>query len=183
MKSLQRIPDLTAMVMITLLMAVGCSDSPPKDDAAKTTAADLFRDDRPAYDPNVIDPGAEIVEIAINATGVSMTDMSYVPDKISVRANCTIKLKIKNLSTDESMPHNWVLVHDGTMEIVANAGLNVGKEGDYVPNINDVLIACKLLGPQEETEIIFAAPPPGKYQFVCTYPGHWSLMNGEFIVE
>ena len=109
--------------------------------------------------------------------------MHYDQKTITVKSGTTIKLKFVNTSKDAAMPHNWVLVYYGNMETVAAAGLAAGKDNSFVPASNDVLIATKLLGPEEETEITFAAPPPGKYQFVCTYPGHWSVMNGDFVVN
>ena len=30
--------------------------------------------------------------------------------------------------------------------------------------------------------MVFSAPPPGTYQFVCTFPGHSFTMFGEFVV-
>jgi azurin len=151
--------------------------------AKKPNAADLFTDDRPVYDNKAINPDAEVITVDLKATGTSMADMSYDQKTITVRSGTTVKLKFINTAKDAAMPHNWVLVYFGTMEKVATAGISAGKEGSYVPDIRDVLIATRLLGPEEETEITFPAPPAGKYQFLCTYPGHWSIMNGAFIVE
>ena len=39
------------------------------------------------------------------------------------------------------------------------------------------------LGGGEETEITFTAPEPGEYPFLCTFPGHFGIMNGKFIVK
>lgn len=171
-----------AALLIMTISSCGGNEEKPQEEP-KTNTADLFTDDRPDYDASAVDPNAEVVNIEIDATGTSMSDMSYSPNSVTVKAGTTIKLKIKNTSTDESMPHNWVLVFDGTMEAVATAGLEMGKDASFVPNTKDVLIATHMLGPLEATEITFPAPPAGKYQFVCTYPGHWSLMNGTFIVE
>jgi azurin len=52
-----------------------------------------------------------------------------------------------------------------------------------VPNLDEVLIATKMTMPGEKTTITFAAPPVGEYKFMCTYPGHYSKMNGKFLVE
>jgi azurin len=38
--------------------------------------------------------------------------------------------------------------------------------------------------PQEQFAISFRAPTaPGRYPYLCTFPGHWMVMNGEMIVE
>jgi len=176
----------TSTLFLAAIIALsGCGGNEPAKEAEtnKPSAADMFKDDRPAYDAAAINPDAEITSITLKATGNTMAEIAYDPKLITVKAGTTIKLKFINTSADASMPHNWVLVHNGSMETVATAGLDIGKEGSFVPNTKDVLIASRLLGPNEEAEITFPAPPAGKYQFVCTYPGHWSVMNGEFIVE
>jgi azurin len=38
--------------------------------------------------------------------------------------------------------------------------------------------------PQDQFSIFFRAPDkPGRYPFLCTFPGHWMVMNGVMIVE
>lgn len=174
-----------ALLLFILIVVSGCGGNEPaaEKEGNKPTAADMFKDEHPAYDAKAINAGAPVSEVTLRAVGTTMADMSYDSKLVTVKAGSTVKLKFINTFTDASMPHNWVLVHFGTMEAVATAGMAAGKDASYVPNTNDVLIATKMLGPKEETEITFPAPPAGKYQFVCTYPGHWSIMNGEFIVE
>lgn len=173
---------LFAFILITIA-GCGGNEKPAEQNDSKPKAADMFKDDRPAYDATTIDANAAVNSVTVTATGNTMAEMKYDQEIITVKSGTTIKLKLINTSKDASMPHNWVLVHDGKAEKVATDGINAGKESSYVPNSNDVLIATKLLGPGEETEITFPAPPAGNYQFVCTYPGHWSIMNGKFIVE
>ncbi|HZB14921.1 MAG TPA: plastocyanin/azurin family copper-binding protein, partial [Chryseolinea sp.] len=49
----------------------------------------------------------------------------------------------------------------------------------YVPTISEVLFSTKLVNPQETVKLNFIAPATaGDYPFVCTFPGHWSIMNG-----
>jgi len=183
MKNAYKYYFLSGFLIISFFSLTGCGSGEKPDDTQKTSASDLFKDDRPVYDAKAINPSAEVTSITISAIGTSMSDMSYDQKTISVKSGTTVKLKLINTFMDAAMPHNWVLVHFGTMEAVAKGGVAAGKEGSFVPSTNDVLIATKLLGPKEETEITFPAPPPGKYQFVCTYPGHWTLMNGDFVVE
>jgi len=179
------ITKLLTIATVSVLLASCGSDTPKENETAqdKVNPADLFKDDRPAYDANAIDANASIVEIQLSASGNTMAEMVYDQKEMKAKAGTTIKLIFKNNSTDAAMPHNWVLVHNGTMEAVATAGIEAGKAGNFVPNSKDVLVATNLLGPGEETTLVFPAPPAGTYQFVCTYPGHWSIMNGNFIVE
>lgn len=138
---------------------------------------------RPDYDATKIDPNAPVVELTILAQGEDMSEMSFNQQSIKVVAGSTVKLIVKSTSPDASMPHNWVLVHKGTMKSVGAAGMQAGTERDFVPDSPDVMVKSKLIGPNESDTLIFPAPPVGSYEFVCTYPGHWSKMNGVFTVE
>jgi len=40
------------------------------------------------------------------------------------------------------------------------------------------------VAPGQSQTIYFQTPTqPGRYPFLCTFPGHWMVMNGELIVE
>lgn len=167
---------LTIGFIISITMLTSCGGN--EQSAQETTSPT-----RPSYDATKIDPNAPVVELTILAQGKDMSEMSYDMKSIKVAAGSTVKLIVKSTSLDASMPHNWVLVHEGTMKAVGTAGMQAGRDRDFVPDSPDVLIKSKLLGPNESDTLIFPAPPVGKYEFVCTYPGHWSIMNGTFTVE
>jgi azurin len=53
----------------------------------------------------------------------------------------------------------------------------------YIPETQDVLASTPLVNPTETTEITFTAPTaPGRYPYVCTFPGHWRIMQGTLVV-
>ena len=58
---------------------------------------------------------------------------------------------------------------------------------EYVPaSYRDRVIAStKLLGPKQSDTVVFNAPKqPGRYPFLCSFPGHFQVgMKGELIVE
>ena len=58
---------------------------------------------------------------------------------------------------------------------------------DYIPEDEaskaKILVATAMIGGGEETEVTFTAPEPGEYPFLCTFPGHFGIMNGKLIVE
>ena len=92
----------------------------------------------------------------------------------------TIRLTFTNASTVNQ--HNWVLVKDGTKDAVASAGASAGAENSWIPTGDDRIIAhSSLLEPGETEVITFSAPFSGKYQFVCTFPGHAATMFGTFV--
>jgi azurin len=162
-----------------VLLQISCGSSENKTQEIE----DSNTFNRPVYDVSNIDTSAPVVELTVLAQGQDMSQMSFDMKSMEVSAGTTVKLIVKSTSPDASMPHNWVLVHKGTMESVAKAGLDAGRDNGFVPNSPDVLVKSKLLGPNESDTIIFPAPPIGTYEFVCTYPGHWSIMNGTFTVK
>ena len=80
------------------------------------------------------------------------------------------------------MTHNFVVVSPGTADEVGMQAINMGLEGsqkNYVPDSPKVLFHTNLLQPNSSEAIFFIAPEkPGSYTFICTYPGHASLMQG-----
>jgi len=87
------------------------------------------------------------------------------------------------------MPHNFVITVPGALEEVGNAAEAFGTqpgaaEKNYVPPTpGKILLASKLLQPQNGQQLRFEAPKEtGVYPYVCTYPGHWRRMHGALYV-
>ena len=82
------------------------------------------------------------------------------------------------------MGHNFVLLKPGVdINEFAKKAMKA-KANDYIPvDSPDVIVHTEMIGGGQKTSITFDAPEPGTYQFVCSFPGHVALMNGEFIVE
>lgn len=84
----------------------------------------------------------------------------------------------------DGMQHNLVISKPGTLKEVGAAADALardpkGAQKEYVPEIPAVLFATKQLEPEEVVTLTFTAPSePGDYPFICTFPGHWSMMNG-----
>ena len=56
-------------------------------------------------------------------------------------------------------------------------------KSNYVPDTQNVLASTPLVNPGETFELRFTAPAtPGRYPYVCTFPGHWRLMQGTLVV-
>ena len=53
-----------------------------------------------------------------------------------------------------------------------------------MPKTDDVIAYADITEPGKQQTIHFTAPQtPGRYPYLCTFPGHWKLMNGVLIVE
>lgn len=115
--------------------------------------------------------------------------MQYDMREITVDSSCeSFSLTLKHVGTlaVNIMGHNWVLTKTPDYQAVATAGASAGAP-EYLPE-NDarVLAATEMLGGGEETTISFdpsMLEAGGDYTYVCTFPGHFALMNGKLIVK
>ena len=58
-----------------------------------------------------------------------------------------------------------------------------GRGRAYTPNLADILAATKLLEAGQRATLNLTAPnEEGTYEYVCTYPNHWTMMWGQMIV-
>jgi azurin len=49
----------------------------------------------------------------------------------------------------------------------------------YIPDSDNVLYHTGLMQPESSESIYFTAPTEkGDYTFVCTFPGHYTIMQG-----
>ena len=121
--------------------------------------------------------------IFLVATGANMGEMKFDKKEIYVPAETEITMALINKSTDPTMPHNVVIIENGKSNDVGQAGLNY-KDNSYVmPNDINVFAHSPLAQIGETVYFSFKTPSSGEYQFICSYPGHWGLMKGDFIVE
>lgn len=113
--------------------------------------------------------------------------MKFNKNEIRVKAGQTVKLTLKHVGKMDKavMGHNWALLtQEADMATVGQAAA-AAADNDYIPaDMTDKFIVhTKMLGGGESTTIEFEAPAPGTYTFMCTFPGHYALMQGKFIVE
>ncbi len=112
--------------------------------------------------------------------------MKYDTKLITVKAGQPVVLTLEN---PDIMQHNLVICKPGTAEKVGKAADALARdpkavEKNYVPQMPEVLASTKLVNPGESFTLEFVAPAqPGDYPFVCTFPGHWSIMRGVMRVE
>ncbi len=101
--------------------------------------------------------------------------LSFDKKEFTVKASQEITLTFKNQAS--SMKHNWVLTLPDKSDQVGMDGIKAGEGKDYVPDSPNVIAHSKLIGKGEET-IKFKAPVVGNYPYICTFPGHYTVMNG-----
>lgn len=122
------------------------------------------------------------VEITVESNDRMQFDLS----EIKVEAGQTIVLTLKHVGKlpKAAMGHNWVLLTPGTDINAFGAAASKAAGNDYIPEGTDqVIVSTKLIGGGQETTIEFTAPEKGTYDFICSFPGHYAMMKGKFIVE
>lgn len=133
-------------------------------------------------------PAAETIDDAVATVNITGNDqMKYNKNEIRVKAGQKVKLTLKHVGTMEKsvMGHNWALLtQDADMAAIGQAAAEAA-DTDYIPaSFEDkIIVHTKMLGGGESDTIEFEAPAPGTYTFMCTFPGHYALMQGKFIVE
>lgn len=114
------------------------------------------------------------------------SNLTFKDKVIRVKAGEPIRF---TLSNPDVVPHNWALVKPGSLQRVGELANKLIADPDafiqhYIPESDDVLFYSDVVQPNGQFVIFFNAPQePGRYPYLCTFPGHWMVMNGEMIVE
>ena len=127
--------------------------------------------------------GASAKSCAITVRGNDQ--MQFDQSTIHLDAQCTqVVLTLIHTGTlaADVMGHNWVLTRPEDLAIVAQAGECAGIAQDYVAKGDPHVIAhTRLIGGGQQTQITFSTHglhPGQPYTYFCSFPGHWSVMQG-----
>jgi len=147
------------------VMPAGDHKMPAKADQAKGTA-----------DAGATGKVDQVIKISpiVNA-------MKFAQKTFTVKAGITVELVFDNI---DFMQHNVLILQKGSMDKVGAAADKMaqdpkGAEKQYVPNMPEVLFHTPLVNPEETFKLRFKVPAvAGDYPFICSFPGHWRIMNG-----
>jgi glucose/arabinose dehydrogenase/azurin len=112
--------------------------------------------------------------------------MQFAPTELRVKAGAKVRLIFEN---PDVMMHNLLLLTPGSTDEIGALADQLATQPDglaqnYLPKSPKILQATKLVQPTQKAELQFTAPTtPGRYPYLCTFPGHWRIMRGELIVE
>jgi putative heme-binding domain-containing protein len=113
------------------------------------------------------------------------SNLAYKTPEVRAKPGEKIALTFAN---PDVVPHNWVLAKPGTLATVGALADALIADPEavarhYVPTTDDVVAYADVTEPGRRQTIHFTAPDqPGRYPFLCTFPGHWKLMNGLLVV-
>lgn len=86
-----------------------------------------------------------------------------------------------------AMGHNVVILKTGTVIPAFSAKCAPAKDNGYIPKDDEskaqIIAHTKMLGGGESDEITFTAPKAGEYPFICSFPGHFAIMQGVMTVK
>jgi uncharacterized protein len=145
----------------------------PADLSGRMTA---FMESFGIKDMDMEDPNVQVITIkAIREA------LKFDKTEFTVVAGKPVVIVFEN---PDAMQHNMVIGKPKTMEVIGGAADKMitakdGAEKNYVPEIPQVIAATPLVNPDQTYRLKFTAPATlGNYPYVCTFPGHWRLMNG-----
>ena len=86
-----------------------------------------------------------------------------------------------------AMGNNVVILKSGTAVPAFATKCAPAKDTGYIPQDEEskaaIVAHTKMLGGGESDEITFTAPAPGEYPFICSFPGHFAIMQGVMTVK
>ena len=162
----------------------GCGDKPsePAAKAPAEPAAPAAQEAAPAAAPAppATPDAAGIVRLSAG------DQMRYSATRIEVKAGTPIKIELKNAGAlpKEAMGHNLVVLKPGS-DMNGFAAKAAGANAtEYIPaDAKDLIVAhTKLLGPGESALLEIETLAAGTYPFLCSFPGHVAIMNGQLVV-
>ena len=87
------------------------------------------------------------------------------------------------------MPHNLALSQPGSREEIGTDSQTMSPDKldaqgrAFIPANNKIFAATKLVEAGKSERLKVTAPAAeGKYEMICTFPGHWMVMWGKLIV-
>lgn len=146
-------------------------------------ASDAAGEAAPAAAENPVTVGDDgVARLTIGSTDT----MQYTVRGFTVEAGQEVELTLVHEGSlpIEVMGHNVVILPMGgdyvafSRQVMSEGG---SVDNEYLPEgMRDGLVAyTQLIGGGESDTITFTAPEePGEYPFLCTFPGHFGVMNG-----
>ena len=139
------------------------------------------------YENKQDEPKEQVEDNMTNLVISGNDQMKFDKTELRVKVGKKVKLTLRHIGKLDKnvMGHNFVLLQKSVDLMAFGIKASSARDTDYIPEdaTNDIIAHTKLIGGGETTSIEFDAPEPGEYEFLCSFPGHYALMKGKFIVE
>ncbi|RRN77247.1 azurin [Pseudoxanthomonas sp. SGD-10] len=113
--------------------------------------------------------------------------MKFNIEEFRVKAGEQVTLTLKHTGTmaKDVMGHNVVILTPGTDLATFATDAIKAKATDYIPEgyENAIVAHTALIGGGESDTITFTFSEAGTYEFLCSFPGHSSIMKGIIVAE
>jgi len=165
---------------------------PEAEPAEETAAVETDTDVPPATELEPAQDAVTVNDDGVAEVTIGSTDqMQYTVRAFAVDAGQEVELTLvhEGQLPVEAMGHNVVILQAGEDYMAFGRAVMSGGgslENEHLPeSMRDGLVAyTSLIGGGESDTIRFTAPEtPGEYPFLCTFPGHFGLMNGIMTVR
>jgi azurin len=113
-------------------------------------------------------------------------NLTFSTRELRIKRGVNVEMQFNN---PDVVPHNWVLIAPGKLADIGDLTNKMIADPaayarHYVPKSEAVIAYTDIVPAGRNFSIYFSAPKtPGRYPYLCTFPGHWMAMNGELIVE
>lgn len=170
------------MILLLAIVLSSCGENKKKTAETTSEKENITLQNTEVEAEKSNNSAAAVVEVSLEGTD----QMTFSKNEIKVQAGSTVKLTLTHTGTmpAAAMGHNFVLLKQDTdVTAFAMEAMNF-PDNNYIPKDTDKVIAhTKIIGGGESVTIEFKAPAAGTYTFICSFPGHYAMMKGTFIVE
>ena len=159
-------------ILFLSLFIVSCNNS--------NNTKDKFQYERVKEEATTVQSSTMSNNVILNSNDQMKFDKKII--RVNSNQKVTLTLNHNGRFPASSMGHNFVLIKkdvDVNEYALRAAG---ARNSEYIPEGDNEIAYTKMLGGGESDTITFDAPEPGTYVFICSFPGHYQLMMGEFIV-
>lgn len=159
-------------ILFLSLFIVSCNNS--------NNTKEKFQYERVKEEPTTVQSSTMSNNVILNSNDQMKFDKKII--RVNASQKVTLTLNHNGRFPASSMGHNFVLIKkdvDVNEYALRAAG---ARNSEYIPEGDNEIAYTKMLGGGESDTITFDAPEPGTYVFICSFPGHYQLMMGEFIV-
>ncbi|MDC1034261.1 azurin [Flavobacteriaceae bacterium] len=161
------------LILVLSLFIFSCNNT--------NNTKEKFQYERVKEEPTIVQGNMVSNTVTLNSNDQMKFDRKII--KVNSNEKVTLTLNHTGRFPASSMGHNFVLLKkdvDVNEYALRAAG---ARDTEYIPDGGSELVSTKMLGGGESDTITFDAPEPGTYIFICSFPGHYQLMMGEFIVS